>query len=143
MAREDLPAVLAIESDSNPAPWRAAEFEAYLGNGSGAASGPRAWVCAAPAPLAFLCCSSATDEAELQAIAVDPSHRRAGLGSDLMRAFLAWAAAAGIRTVHLEVREGNAGARAFYARWGFAETGRRARYYRDNGETAVLMAKRI
>jgi ribosomal-protein-alanine N-acetyltransferase len=61
----------------------------------------------------------------LQSIAVDDSPSQVGLGSELMRAFLAWASASGVRTVHLEVRESNAGARAFYSRWGFAETGRR------------------
>lgn len=142
MTGEDLAAVLAIEAESNPAPWRRDEFEAYLGAPPGT-SGPRAWVWADTRVLAFLCASSAADEAELQAIAVDPSHRRSGLATDLMRAFLDWASASGVRSVHLEVREGNAGARAFYARWGFAETGRRARYYRDNGETALLMAKRL
>jgi ribosomal-protein-alanine N-acetyltransferase len=69
--------------------------------------------------------------------------RGAGVGSELMRAFLGWAASAGLRTAHLEVRERNAGARRFYARWGFIETGRRPRYYRDDGDAALLLAKRL
>lgn len=138
MTRADLPAVLDIESAANPVPWGAPEFEIYLD--ADAAPGPRAWVWADPVVQGFLCAASAADEAELQSIAVDESHRGTGVGSELMRAFLAWAAASGVRTVHLEVREGNARARAFYARWGFAETGKRPRYYRDNGETALLLS---
>jgi len=138
MARADLPAVLDIEAAANPVPWGAAEFDAYLGADPMAA--PRAWVWVDPVVQGFLCASSAADEAELQSIAVEEFHRGTGVGSELMRAFLAWAAAAGLKTVHLEVREGNARARAFYARWGFAETGKRLRYYRDNGETALLMS---
>lgn len=40
----------------------------------------------------------------------------------------------------LEVRTGNAAARALYAGAGFAEVGRRRRYYTD-GEDAVLMTR--
>lgn len=138
MARADLPAVLDIEAAANPVPWGAAEFAPYFDPEP--SSGPRAWVWGDPRVRGFLCASSAADEAELQSIAVEDSHRGTGVGSEMMRAFLAWASAAGVRTVHLEVREGNARARAFYARWGFAEIGRRPRYYRDNGETALLLA---
>ena len=42
----------------------------------------------------------------------------------------------------LEVREGNAGALAFYARQGFTEVNRRSRYYAD-GTTAIVLARRL
>ena len=141
MARADLPAVLDIEAASNPVPWGTPEFAAYLDAESGA--GPRAWVWADSAVRGFLCAAFAADEAELQSIAVDPGHRGTGMGSDLMRVFLNWSSAAQARTVHLEVRESNVKARAFYARWGFTEIGKRPRYYRDNGEAALLLSKEI
>jgi len=141
MARADLPAVLDIEAAANPVPWGAAEFGPYFE--AGPSSGPRAWVWADPEVRGFLCAASAADEAELQSIAVDESHRGSGVGSELMRSFLAWAAAAGVRTIYLEVREGNTRARSFYARWGFAQVGKRPRYYRDNGETALMLALTI
>jgi ribosomal-protein-alanine N-acetyltransferase len=143
MIREDLPAVLDIEAGANPSPWGAAEFAVFLAAPPGDGPGPRAWVHADPRVMGFLCAAAAADEAELQAIAVASGQRGRGLGSELMRAFLDWARAAGAATAHLEVREGNAGALAFYRRWGFAETGRRPRYYRDNGETALLMARSL
>jgi ribosomal-protein-alanine N-acetyltransferase len=39
----------------------------------------------------------------------------------------------------LEVRAGNAGAQALYRKFGYEEAGRRPRYYKDNGEDAILM----
>jgi ribosomal protein S18 acetylase RimI-like enzyme len=39
----------------------------------------------------------------------------------------------------LEVRASNAAARALYASAGFVAVGRRARYYRDPDEDAVVM----
>jgi ribosomal-protein-alanine N-acetyltransferase len=143
MRRDDLHAVLDIEAEANPVPWGEAEFRPYLEGEPGSASGARAWVWADPKLEGFLCAASAADEAELQAIAVAEGARGAGVGSELMRAFLGWAASAGLRTAHLEVRERNAGARRFYARWGFVETGRRPRYYRDDGDAALLLAKRL
>ena len=52
------------------------------------------------------------------------------------------AEARGIRTVHLEVREGNDTARRLYQRLGFAEDGLRKNYYTDPLENAVLMTRR-
>jgi len=71
---------------------------------------------------------------------VAPEHRRRGHGRALLAGLLAWADAAGADAVTLEVRTGNAAARALYAGAGFAEVGRRRRYYPD-GEDAVLMTR--
>lgn len=84
--------------------------------------------------------SVAGDIAELQRIAVDPAHRRHGLASALLDAVTADAAGEGADRLLLEVREDNAGARAFYAARGFVEIDRRRRYYRD-GATAVVLAR--
>ena len=40
----------------------------------------------------------------------------------------------------LEVRESNLAAQELYRRFGFEETGRRPRYYKDNSEDAILMS---
>jgi ribosomal-protein-alanine N-acetyltransferase len=47
--------------------------------------------------------------------------------------------AAGVSEVILEVRASNAAAVGFYRALGFAENGRRARYYADPEEDALLM----
>lgn len=87
----------------------------------------------------FSVLACAADEAEIQSLAVAPSMRRQGLGALLLQATLTAALERKAAQVHLEVRESNAAARAFYRRHGFEETGRRRLYYRDPDEAAVLM----
>jgi len=82
--------------------------------------------------------SAVDDVAELQRIGVLPAARRAGIASALVADVVVRARAAGAARLLLEVREGNAPALALYARAGFAEIARRARYYAD-GTTAVVM----
>ncbi|HJV23388.1 MAG TPA: GNAT family N-acetyltransferase [Holophagaceae bacterium] len=76
-------------------------------------------------------------EGELLRIAVDPARRGRGLGRELLKGAQAELRAQGIRELHLEVRAGNAAARALYAACGWREEGLRAKYYAD-GEDAVL-----
>ena len=79
---------------------------------------------------------------EVLDIAVDPEHRRHGLGRILVTDVLAEAQKRRC-DVWLEVRDDNAPARALYADLGFIETGRRGGYYRDpaGDVDAVLMTK--
>jgi ribosomal-protein-alanine N-acetyltransferase len=76
--------------------------------------------------------------ADLQRVVVSARARRRGVASRLLRALLADAAATGVRRVLLEVSEHNAPALALYARSGFREIDRRARYYRDGSDAVVL-----
>jgi ribosomal-protein-alanine N-acetyltransferase len=48
-----------------------------------------------------------------------------------------------VSRVFLEVRESNESGIEFYAKNGFAKTGRRADYYHDSGEAAILMEKKL
>jgi ribosomal-protein-alanine N-acetyltransferase len=82
-------------------------------------------------------------EAEILNVAVAVAWRRKGIGGELMAAALREAAAQGGRQVFLEVRESNAGARMFYFKLGFAETGRRRSYYRDPSEDALLLSRTL
>ena len=79
------------------------------------------------------------DEAELLLIAVEPAHRRRGIGQMLLDHFLDTARTAGATHVHLEVRDGNP-AIAMYRRAGFNPAGRRRKYYRgkDGSEFDAL-----
>lgn len=86
--------------------------------------------------------SAAGEDAELQRIAVDPAHRRHGLGADLLAAVEARVVGEGAERLLLEVREDNATAAAFYEAHGFEEVGRRRGYYRD-GAAAVVLGKMI
>ena len=69
------------------------------------------------------------DEAELLLLAVEPSHRRQGIGRMLLDHFMDRARDIGASRVHLEVREGNP-AVIMYRQAGFNMAGRRPKYYR-------------
>jgi ribosomal-protein-alanine N-acetyltransferase len=80
----------------------------------------------------------AADEAEILTLAVAPAARRQGRALALLRAAAARARAAGARAIFLEVSVNNTAARTFYATAGFAEVGRRRRYYADASDALVL-----
>jgi ribosomal-protein-alanine N-acetyltransferase len=81
------------------------------------------------------------DEAELANIAVTPAARGGGVGARLLDHALAELAAMGIGTVYLEVRGANAVAQRLYASRGFEPVGRRARYYDNPVDDAILMRR--
>lgn len=77
---------------------------------------------------------SAADEDELLLFAVEPRHRRRGLGMKLLEKVLADSQARGARLIHLEMRQGNPAER-LYRKRGFIPVGVRPNYYRcPNGE---------
>lgn len=80
-------------------------------------------------------------EAEILNLAVAAEWRRKGTGRRLMETALHAARERGATRVFLEVRESNAGARAFYACLGFSQDGRRPNYYRDPWEDALLLSR--
>jgi [ribosomal protein S18]-alanine N-acetyltransferase len=80
-------------------------------------------------------------EAHIHNLAVAPENRRQGLGRLLLRLALEAASRQGARVVHLEVRAGNAPARALYRAAGFREVGQRAGYYSAPAEDAVLLSR--
>lgn len=80
----------------------------------------------------------AADEAEILTFGVVPDARRRGHGAALLRGALAAARSRGAGAMFLEVAAGNAPALALYAREGFAEVGRRRRYYSDGADALVL-----
>lgn len=83
------------------------------------------------------------DEANLMNIAIAPGWQGRGLGEHLLRATLDRMQAEGAQACTLEVRVGNVRAQALYRKLGFDVTGRRKRYYQDNGEDALLMARTL
>ena len=79
-------------------------------------------------------------ECEVENIVVEPAKQGRGFGSLLLKELLEQARAAGCEHGFLEVRESNQAARRFYEKWGFRESGRRAAYYENPQEDAVLYA---
>jgi ribosomal-protein-alanine N-acetyltransferase len=81
----------------------------------------------------------AADEFEILNLAVGKASRRRGIATQLVSFALECARRAGARRTYLEVRASNEGGIAFYTRMGFRGCGRRANYYRDPIEDAVLL----
>jgi [ribosomal protein S18]-alanine N-acetyltransferase len=77
-------------------------------------------------------------EWEIENIVVSESVRRIGFGSRLLQEFLAFARAQGAEKIFLEVRESNLAARRLYEKLGFSESGRRASYYQQPQEAAIV-----
>jgi [ribosomal protein S18]-alanine N-acetyltransferase len=129
----DLPAVLALERRSFPAPWSLAMFVLELSKPSG--------VCLAAETesglVGYLVCSRYADIWHLMNVAVDADQRRRGLAGALIRRMFEEAGPNERYT--LEVRISNMGAIRMYEQLGFRAAGRRLRYYHDNNEDALIM----
>lgn len=79
------------------------------------------------------------DEGYISNVAVSPDFRRNGIGDALITELLSRAKALKLSFVTLEVREGNAPARALYKKYGFKDVGHRKNYYNFPNEDAILM----
>jgi ribosomal-protein-alanine N-acetyltransferase len=80
------------------------------------------------------------ERAHLVLLAVRPDVRRRGIARRLVEWLVASAATAGVATIHVELRAGNAGAYALYRSLGFEETLRVPGYY-SGRETAIRMLR--
>ena len=82
-------------------------------------------------------------DAEIADLAVAPASRRRGVGQALLERASAELAQRGVRSLYLEVRESNLGARTLYEANGFRSVGRRRGYYRQPVEDALLLKREI
>jgi ribosomal-protein-alanine N-acetyltransferase len=135
----DVSAIWAIEKLSFPSPWSRWSFLAELGHRNS-----RTLVAGPPAPQpwrlwAYLIFWVVLEEMHILNLAVHPAHRRRGIARRLLVEGLAQARTLGAEMAWLEVRPSNLTARALYASFGFKEVGRRARYYDDTQEDALLL----
>jgi len=78
-------------------------------------------------------------ECYIDNVAVFPHARRKGAASALLTDLVEWAKQNGCAFVTLEVRPSNSGAIALYQKFGFAEVGRRKRFYRDPDEDGLIL----
>lgn len=83
--------------------------------------------------------ASAGDQADVQTIAVAPSHWGTGLGSRLLTDLLSAATAFECAEVMLEVRVDNTRAQKLYERFGFEPIGFRRGYYQPGNVDALVM----
>lgn len=89
--------------------------------------------------VGFLLAWRAADELHLTDLGVTAAARRRGVARALVSQLGREGKLGGSRLILLEVRESNAPARALYRALSFQELDRRAKYYADNDEDAVVM----
>ena len=92
--------------------------------------------------VGYLVCSRYDEVWHLMNVAVEPTLRRRGVASALLRELFAQVDHQGVEYT-LEVRPSNAGAVAMYERFDFRSSGRRPGYYHDNGEDALIMWRTV
>lgn len=133
-AVDDADALAALHATSFPAPWDADLLKVFLaapdslcliGDENGVAAG-------------FLLIRIAADESEILTLAVDPLARRKGIARVLLAAAIGGLKERGIKHLFLEVDEENTAALALYRGFGAETVGRRAAYYADGGNAAIL-----
>ena len=137
MRIDDVPAVVEIDQMSFSLPWPEGSFRYEVGQNKAA----RCLVAeTGDKRLAAMVVSWViVDELHIATLATHSDFRRQGIGSQLLASALADGRERGARRAMLEVRESNEAAQAMYRQFGFEVSGRRASYYRDNGEAALLM----
>jgi ribosomal-protein-alanine N-acetyltransferase len=134
----DLDAIMALERASFPSDaWSDAMMREELGS-------PHGWYVVALEAgrligYAGLRAARGAADADIQTIAIAAGVRGRGRGRALLTALLEEAARRGVRDVFLEVRADNPVAQNLYASEGFAEVGRRPRYYQPDDIDAVVM----
>jgi [ribosomal protein S18]-alanine N-acetyltransferase len=139
---EDARAVAEIHAASFDRPWGLMEFERLLAEEnivSHAAAHDRG-------TEGFVLSRLAADEAEILSIAVHPRRRGEGIAGRLLSAHREALMLNRIRTLFLEVEEGNAPAIALYQRQGFSDVSRRDAYYRKadgSAATAIVMRRSL
>jgi ribosomal-protein-alanine N-acetyltransferase len=133
----DLPRVVAIERRAFPTPWSLSMFVLELSKTDGVCLGARL----DGKLTGFLICARYDEAFHLMNIAVDPDHRREGLGRGLIDALIERVGEDA--NITLEVRVSNSPAIALYESYGFRGVGTRRRYYSDTGEDAIIMWRAV
>jgi ribosomal-protein-alanine N-acetyltransferase len=149
MAADDLPAVLDLELDLFPEDaWSQEMFASELRAGpsdryylvaedDGRIVGYAGLLVPASRPTR----PGHGGQADVLTMAVATSHWSQGIGSALLEALLAEAAARGSAEVFLEVRVDNPRAQRLYRRHGFTDVGLRRGYYQPSGTDALVMRR--
>ena len=136
MLRSDVDGLSAILAESPEAStWSEASLLETCSSGY-------AWVAEKDGRVVgFLIGRVAADEFEILNVAVARSHRLHGVASALVKTAMDRAREAGARRAYLEVRASNQAAIALYLRHEFRACSRRARYYQQPVEDAVVLMR--
>jgi ribosomal-protein-alanine N-acetyltransferase len=132
----DLSAASAIHREDFTRPWGEDEFEGLMAQDTVFGFVVREKGRGGAGPVGFVLARLAAGEGEILTVAVARSHRRLGLGWQLLDAVLRELHRERADALFLEVDETNLGAIALYKRLGFSQVGRRPGYYPAEGKPA-------
>ena len=136
MKIDDVDQVVAIDQVSFSLPWPERSFRFELTDNPAS----RCWVAEANGRIVgMIVIWLLIDAAHIATLATHPEFRRQGIAKKLLTHALKHLMDEGAQSSFLEVRESNIAAQEMYRQFGFEESGRRPRYYKDNGEDAILM----
>ena len=143
---DDLGALVELETRCHTHPWSEGGLRDAIAPAAGKGAvlvlrGPWTPPDAHRGIRAYCAFQLIADEAHVHNLAVVPDARRQGLAHRLLTLTLEIAARKGARGALLEVRAGNAAARALYRGMGFREVGARPAYYSAPVEDAVLLSR--
>jgi ribosomal-protein-alanine N-acetyltransferase len=143
MTEHDLLEVVQIEEQSGLSRWGWAAYYAELQGANRElmlVARPSESAVEAVPILGYIVARETAGELHINNFAVRSGHRRRGIGAALLERVLAEARLRQANAAFLEVRSGNHAAQALYEKSGFRAIARRANYYSDPREDAVVMS---
>jgi len=136
MTADDIPAVVELDKMSFSLPWPERSFRFELTDNPAS----RCWVAEVDGRVVgMIVVWLLVEEAHVATLATHPDLRRQGIAKKLLSHALRYLIDEGAQTSFLEVRASNIAAQEMYRKFGYEESGRRRRYYKDNDEDAILM----
>jgi len=136
MTADDIPAVVELDKMSFSLPWPERSFRFELTDNPAS----RCWVAEVDGRVVgMIVVWLLVEEAHVATLATHPDLRRQGIAKKLLAHALRYLIDEGAQTSFLEVRASNIAAQEMYRKFGYEESGRRRRYYKDNDEDAILM----
>src|SRR3972149_2013619 len=136
MTADDIPAVVELDKMSFSLPWPERSFRFELTDNPAS----RCWVAEVDGRVVgMIVVWLLVEEAHVATLATHPDLRRQGIAKKLLAHALRYLIDEGAQTSFLEVRASNIAAQEMYREFGYEESGRRRRYYKDNDEDASLV----
>src|ERR1044072_3928257 len=144
MTEHDLLEVVEIEEQSGLSRWGWGAYYAELQSGNRElmlVARPTRSSIVVPGPIAgYIVARETAGELHINNVAVRSEYRRRGIGAALLGQVLHEARRREAKAAFLEVRSANHAAQALYEKWGFRAIARRANYYSEPREDAVVMS---
>lgn len=144
MSEHDLLEVVEIEEQSGLSRWGWAAYYAELQSGNRelmlVARPTRASIVESGPIAGYIVAREAAGELHINNVAVRAEFRRRGIGAALLDKVIHEARVRRANTAFLEVRSANHAAQALYEKCGFRAIARRANYYSEPREDAVVMS---